>query len=71
VEKGALSYRWAGVVAGFAMPVKVTIRGLGERVLRPTAAWQRLEVPLPPGADIAVDENFYVLPRNLGGSASR
>jgi hypothetical protein len=54
------------------MPVKVTIRGLGERVLRPTAAWQRLEVPLPPGADIAVDENFYVLVRNVGApSATR
>jgi aminopeptidase N len=66
VEKGALSYRWAGVVAGFAMPVRVTIRGMGEQMLRPTAEWQRLEVPLPAGADIAVDENFYVLARNLG-----
>ena len=72
VEKGGLSYRWVGVVTGFAMPVRVTIRGMGERVLRPTAEWQRLEVPLATGADITVDENFYVLARNVGApSATR
>jgi aminopeptidase N len=59
VERGALSYRWADVVAGFAMPVKVTIAGQGERWLRPTEAWQRLEVTA--AAEPVVDENFYVL----------
>jgi aminopeptidase N len=65
VEHGTLSYRWAGVVAGFAMPVRVQIPGMGSRWLRPTAAWQRLAVPSPVGADVAVDENFYVTTRNL------
>jgi aminopeptidase N len=65
IEKGALSYRWAGVVAGFAMPVRVRIRGMDERWLRPTETWQQLEVPSAPGADLDVDESFYVLARNL------
>jgi hypothetical protein len=52
------------VVAGFAMPVRVQIPGTGSRWLRPTAAWQRLTVPSPAGADEAVDEDFYVTARN-------
>jgi aminopeptidase N len=65
VERGSLSYRWAGVVTGFAMPVRVQIPGMGKRWLRPTATWQRLAVPSAPGADVMVDENFYVTSRNL------
>jgi len=65
VEHGSLSYRWAGVVPGFAMPVRVRIPGVGRRWLHPTEAWQRLAVPAPPGADVAVDEDFYVTTRNL------
>jgi aminopeptidase N len=67
VEGDTLSYRWADVVTGFAMPVRVVIQGLGERWLRPTEAWQGLKVP--PGtrtagaADLQVDENFYVTAR--------
>jgi aminopeptidase N len=66
VDRGALTYRWAGVVAGFAMPVRVQIPGVGKRWLRPTAAWQRLAVPARPGAEVVVDENFYVTARNMG-----
>jgi aminopeptidase N len=69
VAHGQLAYRWAGVVAGFAMPVRVQIPGLGQRLLRPTASWQRLTVPSPPGAEVTVDENFYVTARNLGRPA--
>ncbi|HEY7635025.1 MAG TPA: glycoside hydrolase family 47 protein [Gemmatimonadales bacterium] len=65
VEHGMLSYRWAGVLAGFAMPVRVQIPGLGQRWLRPTAEWQRLKVPSPEGAQVVIDENFYVTARNL------
>jgi len=67
VEGDTLSYRWADVVTGFAMPVRVVIQGLGERWLRPTEAWQGLKVPAgtrPAGtADLQVDENFYVTAR--------
>lgn len=70
VEHGTLSYRWAGVVAGFAMPVRVQIPGMGSRWLRPIDAWQRLTVPSAPGADLVVDENFYVTTRNLAKPAA-
>ena len=65
VQHGTLSYRWAGVVTGFAMPVRVQIPGMGSRRLRPTAVWQRLAVPSSAGAEVAVDEDFYVTTRNL------
>jgi len=65
VAQGTLSYRWSGVVTGFAMPVRVQIPGMGARRLRPTGTWQRLTVPSPAGAEVTVDENFYVTARNL------
>jgi hypothetical protein len=65
VERGILFFRWTRVVAGFAMPVRVQIPGLGRRWLRPTETWQRLTVPSPPGADVPVDEDFYVTTRNV------
>jgi aminopeptidase N len=71
VEHGTLTYRWAQVVTGFAMPVRVEIPGGGRRWLRPTAAWQRLPVPSRTGAELVVDESFYVTSRNLAGSSSQ
>ena len=65
VQRGILSYRWVGVVKGFAMPVRVQIPRMGRRWIRPTEAWQRLTVPSPPGADVGVDEDFYVTARNV------
>jgi hypothetical protein len=70
VAKGTLSYRWAGTLAGFAMPVRVQIPGMGTRWLRPTGAWKRLTVQSPAGADVRVDENFYVTARNLAAPAA-
>ena len=64
VKDGTLSYRWVDVVAGFAMPVRVEIPGLGQQWLRPTETWQRMKVPSPTGADVEVDENFYVTARS-------
>jgi len=66
LDGATLSYRWANVVPGFDMPVKVQIPGLGTRVLHPTEAWQTLAVSSPQAADLAVDENFYVTARNTG-----
>jgi aminopeptidase N len=63
IEGTTLSYRWANVVAGFDMPVKVGIPGLGTRLLHPTETWQTMAVPSPEAADLAVDENFYVTQR--------
>ena len=59
VQGTTLSYRWANVVPGFDMPVRVNIPGLGTRLLRPTEAWQTLDAS-PRGGELSVDENFYV-----------
>jgi aminopeptidase N len=65
VENGTLSFRWADVVPGFAMPVRVQIPGLGTRWLHPTEGWQTLAAPDPEAAQLEVDEGFYVRSRNL------
>ncbi|HET9682663.1 MAG TPA: M1 family metallopeptidase, partial [Gemmatimonadaceae bacterium] len=52
-----LSYRWADVVPGFDMPVRVTV-GDESRLLRPTETWQTTAVPS--GAPLTVNRNFYV-----------
>jgi len=68
-EGTTLSYRWANVVAGFDMPVRVNVPGLGTRVLHPTEAWQTLAVTSPRAAELVVDENFYVTAHNVGAAA--
>jgi aminopeptidase N len=70
VDSGALAYRWANVVPGFAMQVKVQIPGLGTRVLHPTEAWQTLAVSSLQAADVVVDESFYVTARNVGATGA-
>jgi len=65
VESGTLSYRWANVVPGFAMPVRVQVPGLGTLRLHPTEAWQTLAAPDPEAAQLEVDESFYVTARNV------
>ena len=69
VDGGTLSYRWADVVTGFAMPVRVVIAGLAERWLRPTEAWQQLTVPAS-ATDLAVDEDFYVTARKAAAGSA-
>jgi len=66
VEGGALSYRWTNVVSGFDMPLRVNVPGLGDRLLRPTEAWQTLPVTSPDAAQLEVDENYYVTARDVG-----
>ena len=68
VEGGTLSYRWANVVPGFAMPVRVQVPGLGTRVLRATEAWQTLALAAPQPVRVTVDESWYVTARDVGGS---
>ena len=58
---GSLRYRWTNVVAGFAMPVEVTLGGAAA-VLTPTSAWQEM----PTGASqLAVDPDYYVEARQV------
>lgn len=62
IQGGTLRYRWADVVPGFAMPVRVMMGG-SWRTLRPTEEWQT--APIARDAPFRVDENFYVIPRDL------
>ncbi len=59
VQGGTLSYHWANVVPGFDMPIRVSIPGVGTRLLHPTEAWQTFEAS-PRAGELMVDENFYV-----------
>jgi len=70
VQGSWLYYRWANVVPGFAMPVRVNIPGLGTRTLKPTADWQQMAAPSPHAAELVVDENFYVTQRNVGAAGA-
>ncbi|HEU5175114.1 MAG TPA: M1 family metallopeptidase [Gemmatimonadaceae bacterium] len=63
IEGAALSYRWADVVPGFAMPVRVSLPGAGVVTLRPTTEWQRAEQPVSDPSLVKVDENYYVVLR--------
>ncbi len=58
-----LSYRWADVVPGFDMPVRVKVSSDAYALVRPTATWQTTQVNLTNGAAFAVDRNFYVVSR--------
>ncbi|MGH7690550.1 MAG: M1 family aminopeptidase, partial [Gemmatimonadaceae bacterium] len=64
-----LSYRWANVVPGFDMPVKVTLAPDRYSFLHPTEQWQTAATTLPSSAAFTVDENFYVTARDVGHDA--
>jgi aminopeptidase N len=64
VEGGTLSYRWANVVPGFDMPLRVTVGSSAATLLRPAESWQTLPMPAT-GAEVHVDENFYVDVKNV------
>jgi aminopeptidase N len=60
-----LSYRWANVVRGFAMPVRASVAPDRLAWIRPTESWKTLRVSLSNPADFRVDPNFYVRSRDL------
>jgi len=65
LEGQRLSYRWSNVVRGFAMPVKVTTSSGVSSWIRPTESWKTARVTLSRPEDFRVDENFYVVPKDL------
>jgi aminopeptidase N len=66
VDGSTLSYRWADVVPGFAMPVRVALRGGSDYVmLHPTTAWQTVPGAVSDASSLRVDENYYVIPRQV------
>jgi aminopeptidase N len=60
-----LSYRWATVVPGFDMPVRVALNGKDYTLIRPTEGWKTEKVSLATPADFKVDVNFYVIPKRV------
>jgi len=65
LEGARLSYRWNNVVRGFAMPVKVMTSPGIFNWIRPTGGWKTTTVRLSRPEDFRVDENFYVVGRDL------
>ena len=65
LEGQKLSYRWSNVVPGFAMPVKVTTSTDRLGWIRPTESWKSVAVKLDRPEDFRVDENFYVIPKDI------
>ncbi len=57
---GSLSYRWANVVPGFDMPVRVTLPGKGTVLLHPTATVKTEATTASVLDQVVVDENFYI-----------
>jgi aminopeptidase N len=69
VDGATVRFRWANVVPGFDMPVKVRLAGDNHDWMRPTEQWQTVKYALPNAADFTVDVNFYVEGRNVGASS--
>ena len=57
----SLSYRWNNVLAGFDMPVRVSLDGDGYTRLLATTEWQTAAS----NAEVQVDPNFYIEVREL------
>ena len=64
IANGQMSYRWANVVPGFAMPVRAGVGNGTVTWLRPTTTWQTLPNPVS-GDSLAVDRNFYVVGKRV------
>jgi aminopeptidase N len=57
LETGKLSYRWVNCVEGFDMPVRISIKDKGSRLIFPGTAWKSMRLK---AADIEIDRNFYI-----------
>ena len=60
-----LFYRWADVVPGFDMPIRVSVAPDSSVRLTPTERWQRTTLGLAAPESFHVDENFFVVPRRV------
>jgi aminopeptidase N len=64
-----LTYRWATVVPGFDMPLRVALDGRSYSLIHPSEQWQTARVTVASPADFKVDENFYVVPKVVDAAA--
>ncbi len=63
IDGKALHYRWADVVPGFDMPVRVTLAPGRFDWIHPTESWKTAPLSLPAAAAFQVDSTFYVVAR--------
>lgn len=57
---GELHYRWSNCVAGFAMPLNISLDNKAFQLINPTAQWQILTNLNGNRANLSADKNFYV-----------
>jgi hypothetical protein len=69
INGSLLSYRWTSVVAGFAMPVRVTLSDSTYTTIRPTEYWKSVAVHLSSPATFRVADVFYVITKNVALAA--
>jgi hypothetical protein len=60
VAGDSLSYRWSNVIPGFDMPIDLLLPGGKSLRIHPTEAWQTMKSPLPAGAELEVNQEYYV-----------
>jgi aminopeptidase N len=60
LDGSSLTYRWADVVPGFAMPLDVVTGAQRSQRLTPTESWQTTTLALERPDAFHVDEDFYV-----------
>jgi aminopeptidase N len=63
LDGSTLTYRWADVVPGFAMPIRVMLGPDQSLRLTPTEQWQATTLALARPDAFRVDENYYVFTR--------
>jgi len=64
----SLSYRWANVVPGFDMAVRVRLAPDSWTLIHPTESWRSAPAKLTNGAAFEVDRSFYVTAKEVGGA---
>jgi aminopeptidase N len=62
IEKGNLFYRWANVVKGFNMPLKIKLLKDKHVFIYPTEIFKQIKFN---DLDLKVDENFYIKTKRL------
>ena len=61
-----LSYRWANVVAGFDMPVRIATSATAWQVVTPRESWQTMRVSYSGPSAFRFDNNYYITAENAG-----
>ena len=67
LDGSTLSYRWANVVPGFDMPVRVLLAPSDTVLLRPTTTWQSTPAAVRDTAAVRADPDFFVITRQVAG----